>query len=217
MINKIKFIHFITFIITCLFACKEANTKIDTETKKQIESSEIKDTILTESKDTSKNNETSIKDDLTYCFSKALAINSAFALKSDYKKGKNIQLSEKNDNKSIQRIMKVISKKTNDFQIKKFPKSITIGFEIPCEYTKYEWQITINDNKEYSLKYSVCQESDLMDEHCNFSFDLNLNQYKANYDIYRIIFGDENEFQETKTYFIENDKVVDIKTNKVPN
>lgn len=217
MIKKIKFIYSITFIITCLFSCKEANTKIDTETKKQSESTEIKDTILTESKDTIKNTETSIKDDLTYCFSKALAINSAFVLKSDYKKGENIQLSEKIDNKNIQRIMKVISKKTNDFQIKKFPKTITIGFEIPCEHTEYEWQLTINDNKEYTLKYSVCQMGDLSDEHCAFLFDLNHKHYTANYEFWRIAFDDEREYEKTTSYKIENDKIINIKISKSNN
>jgi hypothetical protein len=216
--QKIHRCYFVLIVIlfTNLWACKDTNTNIET-TATPIEKTESKETVIAQPVDTTIKTTDDIKSDLTYCFTKAIAITSALANNSDYKKGQKIKLSDNPNTEKVERLIKIVANKTNDFQIKKFPKTIKLNFEESCEHTEHEWKLTINKDKKYTLNYFVCQDSDMMDEYCLFNFDISENKYNATYNIWRIVFGDEEESQETKSYEIENDKVIEIKIKKVSN
>jgi hypothetical protein len=190
-IKKSGYFLMLFVLITVIVSCnsnensntKKENNKIRTEENNNSQKEADVDTIV------------SLKADVENCLAKAISLIEGVHYEHKYKNGERLYFVKNPGSKRMTQLMKTLDKKTSHFNIKKFPKKITVDFVEHCYWRDDEWNITINKNRMYQIKNYNCRTGDL-DPDCDieFNFDLKSNTYKAKFSVSS--FNQEEEYEE---------------------
>ena len=154
-----------------------------------------------------------LENDLTFCFSKAIAIHEQLNPEKAYAKNQLVTFSINSSSDRLQTVLKKLSARTGGFQEKPtselvipFESSMYDGSEMLEELNKYEWKIKVFSGRRYKLQFHDFVYGDIgpfVDY--TYEFDRSANSYKAVLNYSSI--NDDDEWVERKIS-IENDVIV---------
>lgn len=147
-----------------------------------------------------------IEEDLRRCFAKAIALAEGIDLSTKLNAGERLNLNEDFSSSRIDNILRKISARSNGFDPNQFPPKITLNYE-DCMFSELEWEITYQGNRKYKIKFEYCVNGDFVPKGgFLLVYDLNQDQYRAQFDVWQLTAVDE-EMETTTKITIENDKV----------
>jgi hypothetical protein len=208
--SKLGYFLMLLLAMTTIISC---NSKEKQQTKLEKNADTVKEKDPFQKKLT---NDTlfDLKSDIENCLAKTISIIEGVNYKHKYKKGENLYFVKDLKSKRIVQLMKTFDKKTSHFKINKLPKKIKVNFVEHCEYSSFEWEISINKDRIYKIKNYSCVNGDFdPNSEIVFDFDLKSNSYKAKFSIW--VLNDNEDFVSSTTIIeIKNDVITNYNVIK---